>query len=322
MLSSIFFLWLAARNVDFRLLPQNVARFHIGGTILALVVWWSGYVIRGWRWQILLKPLDRVRWRDSAMIIVVGFAVNTLLPLRAGEFARAYLIHRVAPKVSKSAGFATVAAERVLDGLAVVTATILGSYAITTPAWSRDVITIAAFIFGASFIIGMTAVRYPTYAQRIIAKLLSPAPEKAAEWVMTFFDKCVQGLGSFRSVVDLMKLLALTMWIWFFEIFFVYMTLLSFSVPITFLQAAFIMGIINLSVMIPAAPGGVGTVEYATVLGLGLIGISESVAFGYGLVTHVLTSGSVLFAGLVLIHRFGISVGGVLRNAERSADDS
>src|ERR1700690_3666117 len=57
--------------------------------------------------------------------IAIGFASNNVLPLRAGEFLRVAAINRLAP-VSFAAALSSVAVERVLDALVVVTLLGLG----------------------------------------------------------------------------------------------------------------------------------------------------------------------------------------------------
>ena len=51
--------------------------------------------------------------------ILIGFMANNVLPLRLGEFVRAYVIGR-REKLSVSASFATIVIERVFDGCTVV----------------------------------------------------------------------------------------------------------------------------------------------------------------------------------------------------------
>ncbi|MFP5380276.1 MAG: lysylphosphatidylglycerol synthase transmembrane domain-containing protein, partial [Vicinamibacteria bacterium] len=84
----------------------------------ALVVVLS-YAMRAHRWQYLLAPIGAVRLRTAFRTTVIGLALSVVLPARAGEFLRPYLLARQ-EGLSATAAFATVVFERVLDLLAVL----------------------------------------------------------------------------------------------------------------------------------------------------------------------------------------------------------
>lgn len=94
----------------------------------AAVKWWTVAVymaslgvvhwFRAWRWDYLLRPVARVPTGRIIAIAWVGFFAIMMLPFRAGEVVRPYLIRRDG-RVSGSAALGTIAAERVLDGLFV-----------------------------------------------------------------------------------------------------------------------------------------------------------------------------------------------------------
>src|SRR5689334_3054108 len=78
------------------------------------------YWVRAWRWQMLLAPLGPTRFRTAFRTTVIGFAALSLLPARAGDLLRPYLLARQ-ENLSVPATFATIVMERVLDLVAVVT---------------------------------------------------------------------------------------------------------------------------------------------------------------------------------------------------------
>lgn len=128
-----------------RLLPRLVASLAVaalfvllmarGGvpvlpprTAFAQVQWWTVAVyflslfvvqwFRAYRWDYLLRPIAKVPTSRIIAIAWVGFFAIMMLPLRMGEVVRPILLRRDG-KISGSAAFGTIAAERVLDGLFV-----------------------------------------------------------------------------------------------------------------------------------------------------------------------------------------------------------
>ena len=63
---------------------------------LALLLGITGltYLLRALRWQFLLRPIGPTRLRVAFRTTVIGFAANTILPARVGEFVRPYLLAR------------------------------------------------------------------------------------------------------------------------------------------------------------------------------------------------------------------------------------
>src|SRR5688572_15587596 len=77
------------------------------------------YVIRAWRWQYLLAPIGPTRFRTAFRTTVIGFAALGVLPARAGDVLRPYLLARQ-EGLSTPATFATIVLERVLDLITVL----------------------------------------------------------------------------------------------------------------------------------------------------------------------------------------------------------
>ena len=71
-------------------------------------------MLRAWRWQALLAPIGRARFRTAFRTTVIGFAATFLLPARVGEVLRPYLLARQ-EGLNAAAAFATVIVERLLD---------------------------------------------------------------------------------------------------------------------------------------------------------------------------------------------------------------
>src|SRR5688572_33126087 len=83
------------------------------------------FVVRAERWKYLLEPLGPTRFRTVFRTTVIGFAASAVLPARAGEVIRPYLLARQ-EGLSATATFATIIIERLLDAITCVM--LLGSF--------------------------------------------------------------------------------------------------------------------------------------------------------------------------------------------------
>ncbi len=84
--------------------------YMIAIVLLIYLGWW----IRAWRWQIFISPVAKVKARPAFSALMIGYLGNTVLPLRIGEFMRAFVVSKHT-KAPMSTALATVVIERVLD---------------------------------------------------------------------------------------------------------------------------------------------------------------------------------------------------------------
>jgi uncharacterized protein (TIRG00374 family) len=87
--------------------------------------WWVGaavvadvcvYLWHGIRWRVLLRPVVRLKYWETVRAIYVGLFANEVLPFRAGEVLRCYLLARN-PKLPLSVSLTSALIERIFDGI-------------------------------------------------------------------------------------------------------------------------------------------------------------------------------------------------------------
>ena len=93
---------------------------------LASMSWWwvalavaadiCVYLWHGLRWRTLLRPVVRLKYWEPVRAIYVGLFANEVLPFRAGEVLRCYLLARN-PALPLSVSFSSALIERVFDGI-------------------------------------------------------------------------------------------------------------------------------------------------------------------------------------------------------------
>jgi glycosyltransferase 2 family protein len=83
---------------------------------LAVVADVSVYFWHGLRWQTLLRPVVRLKYWEPVRAIYVGLFANEVLPFRAGEVLRCYLLARN-PQLPLSVSLTSALIERIFDGI-------------------------------------------------------------------------------------------------------------------------------------------------------------------------------------------------------------
>ena len=110
---SLGLLWLFLRGAHLDQVWGEIRQAEGWWIALSLATTVGNMVIRAVRWQYLLAPIGHARFRPAFRTTMIGFAASTVLPARAGEIIRPYLLARQ-EGLSGTATFATVVVERLL----------------------------------------------------------------------------------------------------------------------------------------------------------------------------------------------------------------
>jgi uncharacterized membrane protein YbhN (UPF0104 family) len=95
------------RNADLGKVWASVTAARPDFLLLSLAVTCGTFVVRAERWQYLLGPLGKTRFSTVFRTTVIGFASSAVLPARAGEVIRPYLLAR-REGLKATAAFATI----------------------------------------------------------------------------------------------------------------------------------------------------------------------------------------------------------------------
>jgi uncharacterized protein (TIRG00374 family) len=285
-------------TADYALLPLS-----LGATFCS-------YLLRTVRWQRILAPTARLPFRSLYPPLMIGFMANNLLPARMGELVRAYSLGR-ATGLSKTLGLSTVMLERVFDGLALVTILALLAFFGDLPAVGGTIAYAAGLLFvvvaaGAWLVISNEAL-----ALRLLRALTSPLPDALGGFAETRAQAFTSGLRSLREPRTLTAIGLLSALIWSCEALSYYLLMLGFDNAIGALAlpaAFFLTVVINLGIMIPSAPGYVGTFEGAGVTALTPFGVAPESALALTIVAHAGQWLLVTLIGAALMARGGLTL--------------
>ncbi len=309
------FLVLALRQVDFAKLAHAFASADYRLVAVAALFTLTGYVVRTARWARLLYQSKQIPVSRLFPILVVGFALNNLLPGRPGEFARAFALGQ-RESISKTLGFATVVVERVADGIALlgfllVAFAAFASLGIQLPEAAKTAGILSTILFSVALAGLLFLLAWPDLSLALFERVTCYLPSRLSSRLGAMLQSFIVGLRSLRSPRDMATIALLSVAVWTCESSAYFFMLNAFEVlptqPLRVVGAVFMMVLVNLGILIPAAPGGLGPFEAAGVFALSALGVSgtsaASVALGYHAVQYLLITG----LGLVFVWREGIS---------------
>ena len=116
---AVVFTVLLVRNVDLREAARVALAIGPNALAASVVLVLAGYSVRAWRWRLMLGGAGMgATYRQAAPIFFAAFALNTVLPLRAGDIYRCVSAARL-PGGTIARSLAALATERVLDLVAL-----------------------------------------------------------------------------------------------------------------------------------------------------------------------------------------------------------
>lgn len=280
--------WWASKQEMPKIPTGGEALSELGGALLLYTV---ATLARGERWHRLLHHTSiHPRRRDSYAITTVGYAGNNILPARAGEALRTYL---VAGRVtaSKREVLGTIVAERALDAAVLAIAFALGAYGTLV---SGSPLALLGIVLA-----GIAAVIFfPSH--------WTPSPtHPRLVWLMETVRRL---LGPTRRLASRegFRLFGLTFVIWAIEASVYFLVAESVNMGISFDGAVFVMVVANFVSLIPAGPGYVGTFDAAVLFAAKTLDVARSARVPYLLMLRFVLFLPITIAGLVfLFTRYG-----------------
>ena len=313
---SFVFLDLVFGQVDFQRMMEAFRGLNYLFLIPSTVLIVLSYLIRAYRWSWFFPSDQPVPFMSLLSALSIGVAANQVLPARAGEFVRAFVLGR-RERLSKVTAFATIVLERVFDGLTILFFLLLVVLLIGVQSPEIHYMGVAGAIFYVGAIAALLLVYFQeSLLERWIHKLLPHSPrEKAVGLLRSFAD----GLESIRNVRQLVMILVLSLFCWVVIAlsFWPVLTAFDFGVPVPFYTPFLLVATVGLGLMIPAAPAGIGVFQYACLLTLQIVfapytdslaaDFNEQAA-AFSLVAHLSQVGPEIIIGLIFFLVEGLNV--------------
>ncbi|MGQ0732942.1 MAG: lysylphosphatidylglycerol synthase transmembrane domain-containing protein [Acidobacteriota bacterium] len=304
------------RNADLARVWQEMQAARVDLLVLSVALTATTYFVRAERWQYLLEPLGKTRFWVAFRTTVIGFAVSFVLPARAGEVLRPYLLART-EGISATATFATIIVERMLDLVAVLA--LLGAFfvafagdtAASAPGLYRAValggLLMAPLGFGV--LAAMFAVAgHPERVHGLMMRAERVLPARLAHAVAGFTRTFAQGLAVVRRPSRLVLASAWSLVLWLVIALQVWVIAVAFGIRFPFSGAFLIMAMLVVGVSIPT-PGGVGGTHEAFRLGVtSFYGADNDAAIGAAILQHAVNFAPVTLLGLWFLARDGLSM--------------
>ena len=297
------------KQVDLKQSWNALGRLNGPYLLVPVAVFFVNLPLRAWRWQLIFPASWRPSLAACLTVLGIGNMANFLLPGRAGDVARCVLVGGSGSLTDSSRTLATLAVEKVLDGLALVGMVLFSAWALHPPQWVLELIRVAIVIFGGTLVL-LVALRYRTRSlidavRRAFRWMHLSSLEERFDGLLTSF---AEGLGAVSSAGQMLTLLLMTAAIWTSEAGMIWGMAGALGLAVSLKSAVVASALLGLGLMIPAAPGGLGTYELFGTEAFKLSGIAASGALALTVVIHAWVFVANIVVGICLLAVKGISL--------------
>jgi glycosyltransferase 2 family protein len=306
---SIVILLLLAVQVEWGRTLEEVKTLRLWLCIPVLLCFILHFYLRTKRWRVLLDSNENIPQKKMFDSIMVGSFATFILPLRAGEFVRPFMLSQLS-KTSFASSFISVVLERFFD-LSAVLLCFLPIYFSNSLVNSEYSGLINKGALGLSFVACaiLALIVISSKAPKVIYLLrdVFNATTRSIfkKKLNVLIDDFISGTKVLKGDYRFQKIILYTFLIWSTAILRFYLLLLAFpTIDTSLLLSAVITVTISLAVAAPSAPGFIGVYELGCIIGFYIMGLDKNLAVAFALVSHVLE--------YILVCSFGLF--GLLRN--------
>ncbi len=308
-LVSAVFLGLFLYGIDYPRTEDVLRNANYIYVIPAVLTYFVSLFFRTFRWQLLLRHMCGVPMVRLYPVVLVGYMANNLLPVRMGEVVRSYYLGQ-REKVSAASTLATIAIERVFDGLVLIFLVLVVWPLLPLKELIEDdsgdleilkllggLVIIAVFAVAIILFVAL-AVR-PNLGRRLTSLVLLVTPQSFKALVGRLCELFVSGLESLNSPRKVLLIFVTSIPIWLLEAAMYYLMTFAFDLDASFALIMVATATSNLIATVPATSGGIGTFEWATKVTLVSFGINTESAVAYAAALHLALWIPVVIAGLL-----------------------
>jgi hypothetical protein len=294
------------RGVSFDDLLRQMRSLNPWWILAALALDVISTISHGFRWQLLLWASSHVSVLRTTQAIYAGLFASQILPLRAGEFVRGYLVSRFAHLPFASV-LPSMITERVFDGSVLVLG--LGACAFFVDLPQR--IENAGLIVGSMILVVICGLALLAFINRRYPPRNATDADGKRKWydrAMAFVSRFARELRVVWTSPQFLPALAVTLLLLSLQVLSFWLLMRAYGLHVSVWVPAVTLIVIRLGTAIPSAPANIGPYQFFCVLSLTLFGIEKTTATGFAIVVSIALAIPLVTLGPLAFVASGLSV--------------
>jgi len=254
---SLAALWWAFAHFPLAQLGDNLRTLEWNWLILAMGLELASFLVDAWRWRELLRPASRPSYGAAVQSVLAGLFANDVLPARAGEAVRCFLLS-YKTDIHLPLVITSVVILRVMDGMWIVMFYFATSFVVERAGLMTGVMVVYAAVVVVLALLLLFVLFHRHRAHHFLSNSVW-----AARFV-EFLDE-VHNLGNWR---ELRIVMLSSGFYWTLQICAIWAIARADNFYFSFGQMTFLLVVKNVWTLLPAAPAGVGAFQASAIYAL------------------------------------------------------
>lgn len=295
-------MYLAFRRVDVTALRAKLKAADLTYMLLALLPLSASYVTRTLLWQRILSTVKNVDFPNTFSALMIGFFANNILPGRAGEFMRAYVLGSK-ENIGKTFILGTIVVERLFDISILLLFLVLSTFLFPMPEWTKRIVVMTSIILLIILaIVYLILLKQVPLLEKLENKLFFLSNSK--RWfIVKKLDSFISGLRILKKPKLILTIFTLSLLTWMFVSVSMFFVCKSIDINIPSYGLLFVLSVINLGVIVPSSPGYIGTYQFLCVIALSAFSVDKETALSFSIIHHALWYLPLTLLGFVFLWR-------------------
>jgi glycosyltransferase 2 family protein len=308
---SILLIWLAFKGTHWSEVTKAILRTNYFVLIAAMALLVFSVWVRAVRWRILISRVGSASTKDLYKVTMVGYMGNNILPIRMGELLRAYAISRK-QNIVFSGVFSSLVVERILDLISFIII-ITAVFSIFPMTDVTQTIAIAGFLIVISFLISSFLLfRYNNKFENWYLGKQRQLIEKDKETLANHLVGFCRGLEPLWKNPRPLHTIVLSLLLWVMYFVFTILSIYAFDFDLSILDTMktgiVVLAFVTLAIIVPSAPGAIGTHHAAAIAALQIVNIHVDDARAFAIMYHLTQYIPLTFIGLYYFFKLNLHV--------------
>ena len=262
----------------------------------------------------MLHPVKKtVRVSNTFWSTAIGSMVNILIPIRLGEFVRAYILGEK-EETGFAPGFSSIVVERTLDLIGLLSIGIVTMFLVSGQAGLSslvvDIFTAVGIFIALVLAVIIVGIKKEAWIIGALTRITSRIPiiKEYTARIADFASSLIRGLqGLSQNPKMFAANISLTWILWLIYTSATYFTFIAFDSPLSFVAAILGGTLMSLSHILPATPGYVGSYEAFWAVIFLALGVPENLLLATAIISHLVGLLPILILGCVSVVWLGVS---------------
>jgi uncharacterized protein (TIRG00374 family) len=293
---------------DYQQLLQDLHTLHWEWVVLGIVLNLMVYVVDAWRWLVLLGPAECVPINECLKAIFVGLVANGVLPAKAGEVVRCYLL-ALWTDIPVSLALTSDAISRVMDGICLVAGFYLVTIGLHAPTRRLEK-ELGLWRDGTFILMICVGILSGLIAYVLFRREHASSFVRSNKWAARFAELMheIHQLGNVRSLsvalgISVLYLLLPVLSVW--------CLFRAYDFDFGLAPAAIVLIVVHIGTILPNAPANIGSFQAFATVALGIIRAEQSAAASFALIFYIAHTLPQILIGMLVLLFTGLNLGEV-----------